>query len=303
MITSKPALLISPKVVCVAKTFSIAFDNRLLRLRHKLLLLALLCLFTGGCFSQSQNSDADPESETGEVSEMETYRQQLSEKIKNADVSILFIGNSHTAYNRIPDQVARLLEGEWPGKKIFCQSRLALGKSLAFHQADEQTNAEVNAGPWDFIVLQGHQFASGNADDQLSASSHFSQLAKRENCKVILYATWGHKNSEPAGMQIYQHLKTIAQKNGDYIAPVGIAWDRVRQQRPELELYLPDNNHASVHGGYLAALVITNTLTGRKVNTRLDNPYFSPVDAQTVDYFANLASEVVNEHKSALGSN
>ena len=111
---------------------------------------------------------------------MEQYGLELGEKIKQADMSIIFIGNSHTAYNRIAKQVERLLKGEWPDKKIFCQERAVLGKVLGYHADDEQTNVEVTAGPWDFVVLQGHRFDANGADKH---STYFSDWRKSKTAR------------------------------------------------------------------------------------------------------------------------
>jgi hypothetical protein len=50
---------------------------------------------------------------------------------------------------------------------------------------------------------------------------------------------------------------------GTPVLPVGMAWDRVRRERPGLDLFHPDGSHPSPVGTYLAASVMYAALTGR----------------------------------------
>ena len=253
--------------------------------------VALFSVFVWPQFGCNRESTAPPEP----LSEMEEYGLELGEKISCADISILFIGNSHTAYNRIARQVETLLEGELPNKNIFCQERAVLGKGLDFHRGNEQTNVEFKAGQWDYIVLQGHPIA---VDGSSKATVFFTDSAKQQNSKVIHYSVWGRKNQRPTSQEKYEMLLYLAKTDGNVVVPVGLAWDRVQKERPDLELFLPDNNHASAHGGYLTALVFANYFTQKRVETRLSTKHFESVSAETADYFAQVASDVVKQMQS-----
>ena len=46
------------------------------------------------------------------------------------------------------------------------------------------------------------------------------------------------------------------------MAPVGLAWQQVRREHPEIGLWDPDGSHPSRAGTYLAACVLYATLFG-----------------------------------------
>jgi hypothetical protein len=92
--------------------------------------------------------------------------------------------------------------------------------------------------------------------------------------EVIFYMTWGRQNGDafncasiPAvctytGMQARLRESYMLFKN-DFktaVAPVGVAWKKVRQDFPGINLYDPDQSHPSVAGSYLAACVFYSNI-------------------------------------------
>lgn len=51
----------------------------------------------------------------------------------------------------------------------------------------------------------------------------------------------------------------MAKDNGAVVAPVGVAWQKVRQDKPVIGLYA-DNVHPNATGAYLAACVLYATI-------------------------------------------
>lgn len=69
----------------------------------------------------------------------------------------------------------------------------------------------------------------------------------------MLYLTWARKATpEDQGALNYAYMR-VAKDTGAQAAPVGIAWERVRKQKPFLELFYEDGSHPSAAGSYLAA--------------------------------------------------
>ena len=96
--------------------------------------------------------------------------------------------------------------------------------------------------------------------------------------ECIIELTWGRRNGisttknkkfadlvngYPEFFKDYSSMQKVittkatamAQKLGTKISPVGIAWEIVRAERPEIELYTKDGSHPSYAGSYLAAAV------------------------------------------------
>jgi hypothetical protein len=73
----------------------------------------------------------------------------------------------------------------------------------------------------------------------------------------------------------------------DEIAPVGEAWQYVREHYPKIELYHPDGKHPSKAGTYLAACVISVTLFEESV-ANLSSLDILPAHAQSLRDVADM---------------
>ncbi len=88
----------------------------------------------------------------------------------------------------------------------------------------------------------------------------------------------------------------MAQDNGAMCAPVGMAWKRVREERPCNTLYWPDRSHPSRLGTYLAANVIYTTMLGKPYqSTWTDN-----LDPELAEYIQQVAQQTVFDNKDLL---
>src|SRR5436305_975756 len=57
----------------------------------------------------------------------------------------------------------------------------------------------------------------------------------------------------------------FAQELGLTVAPVGMAWAKVRETDPGMALHLPDGSHPTPTGSYLAACVLADTILGKRL--------------------------------------
>ena len=132
------------------------------------------------------------------------------------------------------------------------------------------------------------------------------------NVKCIVEMTWGRKNGSDAtkgkrlldlkeahpeyfasygAMQkvITANTTAMAQKLGLDLSPVGVAWEIVRQERPDIELYVKDGSHPSDAGSYLAAAV--GYLTLFKEPFKADTPV--RLKPEVARYLRSVAERVV----------
>ena len=52
----------------------------------------------------------------------------------------------------------------------------------------------------------------------------------------------------------------IAKELGIKVAPVGLAWKKAKEIRPDLDMYDSDREHPSLYGTYLGVCVIYSTI-------------------------------------------
>ena len=187
---------------------------------------------------------------------------------------VLFVGNSYTYYNNLPELVAGLAHSQ--GVKMEVRMIARGGATLdQIWELDEVHNV-LRDSKWDFVVLQEHsQLGTVYVDgvQQLNEPEGFwdsirmyEYEIRRVRSKAVLFLTWARKSnpSQQAGLN-YAYM-TIAQELGLTVAPVGMAWARVHDLEPDMALHLGDGSHPTAIGSYLSACVLADTLLGRRLS-------------------------------------
>jgi hypothetical protein len=185
---------------------------------------------------------------------------------------ILFLGNSYTYVNNLPQLVHDLAWAN--GDTVIYDSNTPGGYSLSMHFNDAASVAKIYAQPWDYVVLQA-QSQEPAIDSAYVASSVFpfahkldSLIHDNDSCtQTVFYMTWGRKNGDAsycpqlpvlctyAGMQgeLRRRYLQMAYDNHAIVAPAGLAWREVIAANPAFDLYQADESHPSLHGSYLTA--------------------------------------------------
>ena len=73
------------------------------------------------------------------------------------NISVLFIGNSYTYTNNLPQMVQQI--GYTMGDSIFVDSYTPGGYFLLQHSQDSNTINKINQQPWDYVVAAGPKSA------------------------------------------------------------------------------------------------------------------------------------------------
>ena len=185
------------------------------------------------------------------------------------------------------------------------------GCTMERHLEQADCRDLIERGGYDFVVLQDqslHPALIGTPDDQ-GIAGHMEAIVahiRTHNPKVSPYIemTWGRRNGYTerkfdydflrsyASMQERIRVNTLAEAEavGAGCIPVGVAWSRVRTERPDIELYAADGSHPSYAGSYLAAAVICTTLTGAPFGA---TPSDGLLDPDTAAYLRRVAEQTV----------
>lgn len=221
---------------------------------------------------------------------------------------VLFIGNSYTHVNKLPDVFAEVLKSaglkvpviksETPGGQTFKQHLNVQPKSLA----------AIDEGKWDIVVLQGQSQEPALAEVNPTIRKDFVESAaalcqriraKSPQVRIVFYETWArHADSwttqgkdynanvgkDPAEMQARLRLwyGNVAKANDALVAPVGDAWERNYQSKQPYRLHVADNSHPDFKGTYLAALVMYKTIYQPKDVAVAYRGKLSEVDAKAL---------------------
>ena len=196
---------------------------------------------------------------------------------------VLFIGNSYTYCNEYPMLLKELAWYE--GHHIEGVTYQHGGYTIKQHLGDKVSRETVELGGYDYAFLQDQSLSAlriGTSVDQNVVGEMGKMVAKVKefspNAKCIIEMTWGRRdgNNTVKGKKLEDLVKgypeffasyeamqkvitanvtTMAQELGVGVSPVGVAWEIVRRERPDINLYVKDGSHPSYAGSYLAAAV------------------------------------------------
>ncbi|WP_375768463.1 SGNH/GDSL hydrolase family protein [Archangium gephyra] len=186
-------------------------------------------------------------------------------------VRVLFIGNSYTYYNDLPAMLEGFVRTLAPGTRLETGSVLMGGATLESHWKQGEARALIRNGAWSHVVLQEQSLLGGlringvahmndPAERFLPYGRLFAQEAAAAGAKPVFYMTWSRKADMPAQEVLTHAYASLAREQKGVLSPVGVAWQRVRRERPELELYVEDGHHPAPAGTYLAACVLYASL-------------------------------------------
>lgn len=186
--------------------------------------------------------------------------------------NVLFIGNSYTFSNNMPQILANLASSG--GSTLNYQVSALPGYTLQQHAANNTTLGMIQRGGWDYVVLQEY---SQYPSEPLSTVElyvfpyanflHNQINSHNANARTLFYMTWGRKNGDAercarlpevctyTGMDdlTRERYMIMAQHNQAEVSPVGAVWRYIRQHFPSIELYDTDGSHPSEAGSYAAA--------------------------------------------------
>jgi hypothetical protein len=185
---------------------------------------------------------------------------------------VLFLGNSYTAYNNLPQLVADVALSA--GDTVVFSSNTPGGYTLQGHSTDATSLSLISAGDWDHVVLQEQSQRPSFPLNQVQSSVFpyaraLDSIAHALNpcVQTVFYMTWGRKNGDASNCAVWPPVCTyagmdsllrlrymqMAQDNDAMVSPVGAIWRHIRNTYPGIELYQTDESHPSLAGSYAAA--------------------------------------------------
>ncbi|MBI1766668.1 MAG: SGNH/GDSL hydrolase family protein [Acidobacteria bacterium] len=187
---------------------------------------------------------------------------------------VLFIGNSYTYFNNLPQMLVGLAQAAKPAQPLEAEMVTVGGATLKRLWEEGQALAAIKRGGWNYVVLQ-EQSTLGNAPivdgkPQIADPKTFHEYArlfdaeiKKAGAQTVFYLTWARQNAPETQAQLTAAYTSIAKELNALLVPVGLAWEAALQKRPELALHIADKSHPTAVGTYLAACVFYATLSGR----------------------------------------
>ncbi len=188
-------------------------------------------------------------------------------------VRMLFIGNSFTTKNELPDLLSEIAKAGM-GINIEYKVISAGGASLRRHWNGGAANT-ITSAKWDYVVFQEQStLPVKNANRFHENVREFVPVMKESGAKMVLYMTWARKKEPENQRLLTDNYNKIGKELGATVVPVGIAWQKMLAKHDEPVLHAEDGSHPTVAGSYLAAYTFYSTLFGgdpTKLETKFGN--------------------------------
>ncbi|MBL8516745.1 MAG: hypothetical protein JNM76_07220 [Betaproteobacteria bacterium] len=209
----------------------------------------------------------------------------------NADITLLFMGNSHTDFHDVPGMVAALVRSVRPGRTVAAD-RAPGYLFLEERLSDPATLAKLNGQRWSAVVLQAQKYSSsGQFSYSTAEAEELVRMTRRLGSQPVMFPEWPRRGVTET-QRIYDLHVSIARVAPACVAPVGQAWDVAAARAPDVVLHDGDGNHAVPAGAFLAAVVLAATLTGASPTDFAAIP-LAAVDAATQQRLRAAAAEAV----------
>lgn len=170
---------------------------------------------------------------------------------------VLFVGNSLTYYNDMPDMVSRLAEEDPGARPLYAVSVTGPGWSLQRSARDAKLRRLLEEVNWDALVLQEHSGLASSSPSEVGAYSvpyamQLQHMAAARGARTVVFMSW-----------LERYEGDLADQLEVPVAPFGTAWNEALWRRPGIDLLADDERHPNKAGSYLAASVLYRALTGR----------------------------------------
>lgn len=178
--------------------------------------------------------------------------------------SVLFVGNSYTYFWNLPQTVGIMSREK--GIPMRTRQSTAGGVNLGEHWRGEKklkTRALISSRTFDAVVFHDHSLRAIQHPDSLQYYGELiGDLCRESGATPYIYMTWARRWDPYMQDPIREQYTCLADKLDAQLIPVGLAWQRSRELRPDLDLFDPDGSHPSPTGTYLTACVMYGVLTG-----------------------------------------
>jgi hypothetical protein len=176
---------------------------------------------------------------------------------------VLFIGNSLTYWNDLPELVRALADAS-NTRTISTDMVAQANFALVDHFTMSDALTVVREGRFDIVVLQqGPSSLAVNRDSLRLWTAEWAAEIRAAGGWPALYAVWPNALNFSSFPAVSESYRLAAADVHGLFFPVGDTWLATWEQREDAPLYDADQFHPGLAGSYAAAVVMVSVLTGR----------------------------------------
>lgn len=181
-------------------------------------------------------------------------------------LKVLFVGNSFTYFNNLPQMVAAMAGTQQV--PIFTRQSTVGGSNLEQHWKGEKgtrTMELIESDDWDYVVMNNHSLSAIESPESfMEYGRKLADLVKTKGAKPVFMMTWAYQSNPLMQDEITRMYRQLAAETGSDVVPAGLMFASARTSRPDLDLFF-DDKHPSSNGTYLLALAFYKYLSGKSV--------------------------------------
>lgn len=231
---------------------------------------------------------------------------------------ILFVGNSYTFYNNMPQLFFKLSESG--GKDVLVDQSTFAGYWLDNHLSNDHTSYKLQKEDWDYVIIQEQSQVPTvkywREASMKPAAEILNTIIKEGGAETVLFMTWGRKYGGEQLLydfassdfdnynQMQDSLESSYRELADYLdatlAPVGLAWENALIINPELNLWDDDQSHPTYEGSYLTACVFYAILFNE---SPVGLSFTGNLESELAWFLQTMASTALVETDSRFSSN
>ena len=178
--------------------------------------------------------------------------------------AILFVGNSLTYFNDMPEIVAAISLGAEDDPPM----RVGMVAFPNFNLEDHWNRGDaldaIDSGEWDVVVLQqGPSTLPESRAHLVEWAGRFAERSRAAGAEPALYSVWPTDGTEAGYDATLASYAAAADAVDGILIPAGEAWRAARVRDPELDFTLSDGFHPSLLGSVVVAYAFWHAIGGR----------------------------------------
>lgn len=218
---------------------------------------------------------------------------------------VLCIGNSFTFFFDSNKRLEEIAASEGHGLKA--EALTVGGYTFHRHLIDDKTMAPLVYNQYDLVFLQDQSRTPAlYGEDPVRCrlvAEDARELADRvriysPDARVWIEQTWAYENGNYGGFGSFERFdqllkdgtRLMAEYADTEISPIGDAFAIVRAERPDINLYYPDNKHQSEFGTYLKSCVNYLLIYGQPFSKQTTSCGY---DTEKCAYLRQVAERVI----------
>jgi len=177
----------------------------------------------------------------------------------NSEINLLFIGNSLTSSNNLPELIKEYAKTQ--GKDIAVASIVKGNYALIDHWDEGVIQASIESKTFDFVIVQqGPSSQPYGRALLIQYGGRISELCKSNDAQLAYYMVWPSLAHYDTFDGVINSYRTAANRTNDILCPVGAIWKSYFDETGDFSYYGNDGFHPSLSGSTVAAQVIYESL-------------------------------------------